>query len=68
MVLVNDGLDRTYTVLNDQGFVLLICRDYSMAKYISDASKGVPHDVRVIVGGDKGTRPIRPIWEKQKGK
>lgn len=68
MVLVNDGLDRTYTVLNDQGFVLLICRDYSMAKYISDASKGVPRDVRIIVGGDRGTRPIRPIWEKQKGK
>jgi hypothetical protein len=68
MVLLNDGLDRTYTVLNDQGLVLLICRDQSMAKYVSDASKGVAPDVRIIVGGDKGTRPMRPIWEKQKGK
>ena len=39
-----------YTVLNDQGVVLLICRDYSMAKYVSDASKGVPANQRIIVG------------------
>ena len=50
MVLLNDGLDRTYTVLNDQGFVLIICRDYLMAKYVSEASKGVPANQRIIVG------------------
>ena len=50
MVLTNEGLDRTYTVLIDQGFVLIICRDYSMAKYVSDASRGVPANQRIIVG------------------
>jgi hypothetical protein len=63
MVLLNDGLDRTYTVLNDQGIVLIICRDYSMAKFVSDASKGVPPDQRIIVGKNNGRRkPTRTLY------
>lgn len=63
MVLLNDGLDRTYTVLNDQGVVLLICRDYSMARFVSDSSKGVPADQRIIVGDKNGrSKPARTLY------
>lgn len=48
---------------NDAGLCLIATRDLAIAKFVDQASQGVPPDLRLTVGGDPGTSQHRnPIF------
>lgn len=52
-----------YMVTNDQGLCLIRTKDYAIANFVAIHATGIPPDLRLVVGGDPGTRTLRPpIW------
>ena len=52
----------TYTVTNDQGLCLIRTTDAQLATFVDVHSKGVNPELRLRVGGDKGTAKEKQIW------
>ena len=52
----------TYTVTNDQGLCLIRTTNGRLATFVDAHSKGVDPDLRLRVGGDRGTPGEKPIW------
>lgn len=56
------GLTTMYIVTNDEGLILLYTSNGKMAHYVSEKSKGIDPNLRLRVGGDKGTKTDNPLW------
>jgi hypothetical protein len=52
----------TYTVTNDQGLCLIRTTNGRLATYVDARSQGIPPELRLRVGGDKGTPNEKQIW------
>lgn len=53
-----------YMVTNDQGLCLIRTTDGAIADFVDKHSKGVNPDLRLMVGGDYGSRVTNPpIWK-----
>ena len=52
----------TYTVTNDQGLCLIRTTNAKLATYVDARSKGVSPELRLRVGGDRGTPGEKHIW------
>jgi len=49
---------------NDAGLCLIRTRNRRMAVFVSEASRGINPELRLIVGGDAGTyQKNPPIWQ-----
>ena len=52
----------TYMVTNDQGLCLIRTTDAKLATFVDAHSKGVNPELRLRVGGDRGTSKEKHIW------
>ena len=52
----------TYTVTNDQGLCLIRTTNGRLATFVDAPSRGVNPELRLRVGGDKGTPNEKHIW------
>jgi hypothetical protein len=52
----------TYTVTNDQGLCLIRTTNGMLATYVDARSRGIPPELRLRVGGDRGTPGEKHIW------
>lgn len=52
----------TYMVTNDQGLCLIRTTDAQLATFVDAHSKGVNPELRLRVGGDRGSPNQRPMW------
>jgi hypothetical protein len=52
----------TYTVTNDQGLCLIRTTNAKIATFVDAHSKGANPELRLRVGGDKGTPGEKHIW------
>jgi len=52
----------TYTVTNDQGLCLIRTTNGRLATFVDAHSRGVNPELRLRVGGDKGTSNEKHIW------
>jgi len=52
----------TYTVTNDQGLCLIRTTNGKLATFVDAHSKGANPELRLRVGGDRGTPDEKHIW------
>jgi hypothetical protein len=52
----------TYTVTNDQGLCLIRTTSAKIATFVDAHSRGANPELRLRVGGDKGTPNEKHIW------
>jgi hypothetical protein len=62
LYISNSGLTPMYIVTNDEGLMLLYTSNSKMARYVNEQSKGIDPDLRLRIGGDKGTKAEHPLW------
>jgi hypothetical protein len=56
------GCNR-YMVTNDQGLCLIYTSDGAMATFVDKHSRGLDPELRLVVGGDPGTRgALAPLF------
>jgi hypothetical protein len=52
-----------YMVCNDAGYCLIRTRSSRIATYINQRTPGLPHTLRLTVGGDPGTHVQPKLWQ-----